>query len=117
MEAKAVAKYIRMSARKARLVADLIRGKSVNEAVNLLHFTQKRAANPVEKVLRSAVANAMNKEEASKLDPEDLMIKSIWVDEGPTMRRYKAGPMGRASLIRKRFCHISIVVTDGPIMK
>jgi large subunit ribosomal protein L22 len=101
-----------MSPRKARQVVDLVRGKSVEEAINLLHFTPRSASTPVEKLLRSAVANAMNKEEASKLDPEDLVIKRIWVDKGPTMRRYNPGPMGRASIIRKRFCHISVVVSD-----
>jgi large subunit ribosomal protein L22 len=112
MEARAVARYIRMSPRKVRQVVDLVRGKSVEEAINLLHFTPKRASVPVEKLLRSAVANAMNKEEASKLDPEDFFIKTIYVDQGPTMRRYNPGPMGRASLIRKRFCHISVVLAD-----
>ena len=112
MEARAIARYIRMSPRKARQVVDLVRGKSVEEAINLLHFTPKRASDPVEKLLRSAVANAMNKEDASKLDPEDFFIKRIWVDKGPTMRRYNPGPMGRASIIRKRFCHISVVVSD-----
>ena len=112
MEARANARYIRMSPRKIRLVADLVRGKSVEEAINLLHFTPKRGSVPVEKLLRSAVANALNMEEGSKLDPEDFFIKRIWVDQGPTMRRYNPGPMGRASLIRKRFCHISVIVTD-----
>ena len=115
MEAKAVAKYIRMSPRKVRMVVDLIRGKSVEEAMNLLHFTRKRSVAPVEKVVRSAVSNAMNKEEAAKLNPEDLFIKTIYVDEGPTMRRYNPGPMGRASIIRKRFCHISVIVSDTPV--
>ena len=115
MEAKAFARYIRMSPRKVRQVADLVRGKSVEEAINLLHFTPKRASGPVEKVLRSAVSNAMNKEESAKLDPEDLFIKRIYVDQGPTMRRYNPGPMGRASIIRKRSCHISVVVTDQPV--
>lgn len=112
MEARANARYIRMSPRKIRQVADLVRGKSVEEAVNLLHFTPKRGSVPVEKLLRSAVANALNMEEASKLDPEDFFIKKIWVDQGPTMRRYNPGPMGRASLIRKRFCHISVIISD-----
>lgn len=115
MEARAVARYIRMSPRKVRQVVDLVRGRSVEEAINLLHFTPKRGSVPVEKLLRSAVANAMNEEEASKLDPEDLFIKEIRVDQGPTMRRYNPGPMGRASLIRKRFCHISVIVSDEPI--
>ena len=112
MEAKAFARYIRMSPRKVRQVVDLIRGKSVEEAINLLHFTPKRSSLPVEKVLRSAVANAMNKEEASKLDPEDLFVKKIWVDQAPTIHRYRPGPMGRANRIRKRSCHISVVVSD-----
>jgi large subunit ribosomal protein L22 len=116
MEARAVARYIRMSPRKVRQVVDLVRGRSVEEAINLLHFTTKRGSVPVEKLLRSAVANAMNEEEASKLDPEDFFIKEIRVDQGPTMRRYNPGPMGRASIIRKRFCHISVVVSDEPIM-
>ena len=115
MEAKAFARYIRMSPRKVRQVVDLVRGMSVEEAINLLHFTPKRGSVPVEKMLRSAVANAMNKEEASKLDPEDLSIKEIWVDQGPTMRRYNPGPMGRANLIRKRSCHISVIVTDESV--
>ena len=114
VEAQAVAKYIRIAPRKARLVVDLIRGKSVEEAMNLLHFTPKRATVPVEKVLRSAVSNALNREDASKLNPEDLFIKEIKVDEGPTMRRFNPGPMGRAGMIRKRSCHITVTVTDQP---
>jgi len=112
MEARAVARYIRMSPRKIRQVVDLVRGRSVEEAINVLHFTPKRGSLPVEKVLRSAVANAMMDASGSKLNPEDLFIKNIWVDQGPTMRRYNPGPMGRASIIRKKSCHISVVVTD-----
>jgi len=112
MEARAVAKYIRMSPRKVRLVIDMVRGKPVEEAINLLHFTPKRGSLPVEKVLRSAVSNALNMEEAAKLGPENLFIKEIAVDDGPIMKRYNPGPMGRAGLIRKRFCHISVVVSD-----
>jgi large subunit ribosomal protein L22 len=117
MEARAVAHYIRMAPRKVRQVADMVRGRSVEEAINLLHFTPKRGSLPVEKVLRSAVANAMNKEENSKLEPEDLFIKTIYVDQGPTMRRYNPGPMGRANLIRKRFCHITVIVSDKQVMQ
>ncbi len=115
MEAKAVARYIRMSPRKVRQIVDLIRGRSVEEAINLLHFTPKRASVPVEKLLRSAVANAMNMDEASRLDADDLFIKEIMVDQGPTMRRYNPGPMGRASIIRKRSCHISVTVSDQQV--
>ena len=113
MEARAVAKYIRMSPRKVRQIIDLIRGKSVDEAINLLHFTPRRASGPVEKVLRSAVSNALNTEEGTKLDPENFFVKTICVDQGPTMRRYRPGPMGRASLIRKRSCHVTVIVSDG----
>ena len=112
MEAKAISKYVRMSPRKVRQIVDLIRGKSVEEAINLIHFIPNRSSKPVEKTLRSAVANMMNKEEASKLDPDDLVIKTIFVNQGPTMKRYRPGPMGRASIIRKRFCHITVVVSD-----
>jgi large subunit ribosomal protein L22 len=115
VEAKAVAKYIRIAPRKVRMVSELVRGKSVEDALNLLHFTSKRGTVPVEKALRSAVANAMNKEEASKLDPESLYIKEICVDEGPTMKRFSPGPMGRAGMIRKRSCHISVVVSNEPV--
>ncbi len=115
MEAGAVSKYIRISPRKVRQVADLIRGKSVDEAISLLHFTVKRGSVSVEKLLRSAMANAMNKEEAAKLDPNDFFIKRIWVDAGPTMRRYRPGPRGSANLIRKRSCHVSVIVSDKPI--
>jgi large subunit ribosomal protein L22 len=112
MEAKALSKYIRMSPRKVRKVADMVRGKSVDEAINLLHFVPKRASDPVEKVLRSAVANALSREEGSKLDPDSFFVKTIWVNQGPTMRRYNPGPMGRASIIRKRSCHVGVVVSD-----
>ncbi|MBN2414194.1 50S ribosomal protein L22 [bacterium] len=112
MEARATAKYIRIAPRKVRMLADLIRGKRVEEAINLLHFTPKRASVPVEKVVRSAVSNAMNKAEGANIDPEDLYISEIQVNEGPTMRRYKPGAMGRAGIIRKRSSHIHVVVTD-----
>jgi large subunit ribosomal protein L22 len=112
MEARSIAKYIRISPRKVRQVVNLVRGRSVEEAINLLHFTPKAGSDPVEKTLRSAVANAMNKDANSKLNPEDLFIKEIKVDEGPTMRRYRPGPMGRAHIIRKRMCHITVVVSD-----
>jgi len=115
MEAKARAKYIRISPRKVRQVTDLIRGKSVGDALNMLHFVTNKASHPVEKVLHSAVANAMNSDEAAKSDPEDFFVKRIWVDPGPTMRRYNPGPMGRASIIRKRSCHISVVVSNDDL--
>jgi large subunit ribosomal protein L22 len=113
MEAKARAKFVRMSARKVRRVADLIRGKNVEDALNILTFTPKTAAVILEKTLKSATANALNEEGTAKLKAEDLRIKSILVDGGPIMKRIRPMGMGRAYRIRKRTNHITIVVTDG----
>ena len=112
MEAKAHARYIRIAPQKARLVADMIRGKKVEEALNYLHFTHKKASKPIGKLLYSAVSNFMNTKDAPNVEPENLVVKSIWVNEGPTMRRYRPRAMGRASVIRKRLCHISIILSD-----
>lgn len=116
MEARAVAKYVRMSPRKARQVVDLVRGAKVDRALNILHFTPKAAAKPVEKVLRSAVANMINNnEEASKIDPESLFIVKAHVDEGFRFRRFRAASMGRAMRMKRPTCHITLVVStkDG----
>lgn len=112
MEAKSIAKYIRMSPRKIRRVADLIRGKDVGEALNILHFTRKAASRPLEKTLRSAISNMLNVEGSSKVDPDELYIKEIRVDEGITLRRFRAASMGRAVRIRKRTSHITIKVAQ-----
>jgi len=113
MEAKARARFVRMSARKVRRVADLIRGKNVEEALNILTFTPKAAAKVLEKTLKSATANALSIEGTAKLKAEDLWIKKIVVDGGPIMKRIRPMGMGRAYRIRKRTNHITIVVTDG----
>lgn len=112
MEAKAVAKFIRMSPRKVRLVVDQIRGRSVNDAYSVLQFSKKAAAEPVSKTLRSAVANAQYKaeDEGEFIDVDDLVVREAFVDEGPTMRRWRAAAMGRAAPIRKRTSHITVVV-------
>ncbi len=112
MEAKAVARFVRMSPRKIRRVAELIRGKNVGEAINILHFTRKNATEPLEKVLRSAVANMLNVEGSSKVDPDNLYIKELRVDEGITLRRFRAASMGRAVRIRKRTSHITVRVAE-----
>ena len=103
-----------MSARKVRLVVDQIRGKSVNDAYALLQFSKKSAAEPVGKTLRSAVANAQVKsqDEGTMLDVDELFVREAYVDEGPTLRRWRARAQGRASPIRKRTSHITVVV-DG----
>jgi large subunit ribosomal protein L22 len=112
MEARAIARFIRQSPRKMRLVADLIRGQDVNEAYAILKFNQKRASESIEKLLRSAVANALYKaeEEGERLDIDELYVKLATVDEGPTLRRWRARAMGRASPIRKRTSHVTVVV-------
>lgn len=109
MEAKAVARYVRISPRKARLVVDLIRGKNIGEAVGILRNTPKKASQLVEKVLNSAVANAENNHD---MLVDDLYIKEAYVDEGPAMKRWRARAQGQASMIKKRTSHISIIVSE-----
>jgi large subunit ribosomal protein L22 len=109
MEAKAVAKNIRISARKMRLVVDAIRGQRVESALSVLRNLPQRSAPVVEKVLQSAMANAEQKEMG---DVESLMIRKVTVDEGPTMKRFIPRAMGRATPIHKRTSSITIVVTN-----
>lgn len=107
MEAKATARFVRVSARKARLVVDLVRGKSVTEAEAILKFTPRAAAEVVGKVVHSAAANA---EKNLKIKPETLYVSEAYVNEGPTLKRIRPRAMGRASRINKRTSHITIVV-------
>jgi large subunit ribosomal protein L22 len=93
-----------------RLVIDLIRGKSVSEALHLLHFSPKHASKVAEKVLRSAVANLQNKEDGARLEPDDIVVKTAFVDGGMVQKRISPAPMGRAYRIRKRSNHVTIVV-------
>ena len=109
MEAKAVARYVRISPRKVRLVVNLIRGKNINDAFAILRFTPKGSAEDVTKVLKSAVANA---EHNYDMKVEDLIVSQIYVDEGPTMKRLKPRAHGRADRIRKRTSHITIFVGE-----
>lgn len=110
MEAKAIARYIRITPRKARRVLDLIRGKKAGEAVVALRFMPYRAARYVEKVLKSAMANALQK--SPTLDVDSLRISYAVADEGPMMKRIEPRAMGRANVIRKKTCHITIVLTS-----
>ena len=112
MKARAIARYVRMSPRKVRLVVDQIRGKSVNEAYAILQFSKKAAAEPVGKTLRSAVANAQDRsqDEGDLIDVDDLIVQAAFVDEGATLRRWRARAQGRASPIRKRTSHITVIV-------
>ena len=109
MEAKAVAKYIRMSPQKVRLVVDLVRGKNVQEAQNILRFTRKYASSVVLKVLKSAVANASQNPD---IDENTLYVKEVFVDQGPSLKRWRARAQGRAAGIKKRTSHITVVVQE-----
>jgi large subunit ribosomal protein L22 len=109
-EVRAVAKWVRMSPRKARLVAEHIRGRSVPEARTVLAFTPRAAAREIEKVLRSAVANA---EANHNLVGDELIVSAAYVDEGPVMKRWRARARGRAARIRKPTCHITIRLTSA----
>ncbi|WCN37702.1 50S ribosomal protein L22 [Aneurinibacillus uraniidurans] len=109
MEAKAVARYIRIAPRKVRLVVDLIRGKQVGEALAILKHTPKAGSPVIEKVLLSAVANA---EHNMNLDANELVVSKVFVDEGPTLKRFRPRAMGRASRINKRTSHITVVVSE-----
>lgn len=110
MQAKAIAKHVRISPRKARLVIDLIRGKAVGEAISILRHTPRAASPIIEKVLNSAIANA---EHNNNLDPNTLVVQAAYVNEGPTMKRFRPRAQGRASRINKRTSHITVVVSDN----
>jgi large subunit ribosomal protein L22 len=110
MEAIAKARYIRIAPRKARLVADLIRGKSAQQASQLLTYTRKAAAPIIKKVLLSAIANAENK---GDIDVDTLYVKKIFVDQGPIQKRYRPRAMGRATAIHKKTSHITIVLDEA----
>lgn len=109
MQAKAVARTVRIAPRKARLVLDLIRGKQVGEAVAILKLTPKAASPIVEKVLKSALANA---EHNYEMDVNNLVVSQAYANEGPTLKRFRPRAQGRASAINKRTSHITIVVTE-----
>ena len=116
MESTASAKYLRGSAQKARLVVDMIRGKDVNQALAILRFANKRAATGIEKCVRSAIANANEAAEKANIaiDPDDLWVKTAFVDRGPTKnrRRVRPAPQGRAYREQRHFCHITILLSN-----
>ena len=110
MEVRAVTRYVRIAPRKARLVTELIKGKPVEEALIILRFVPKKAARLVDKTLRSALANA---EQNPNIDVDTLYIKRIFVDGGPTMKRWRARAMGRATRIIKRTSHITVILDEA----
>ena len=109
MEAKAIARYVRLTPRKARLVADVVRGKSALQALDILTFTNKKAAVVIKKVLSSAIANATNN---LGMNEENLYVAKIMVDEGPMLKRVMPRAMGRADIIHKKTAHVTIVVAE-----
>jgi large subunit ribosomal protein L22 len=109
MEVRAVGKYLRVSPTKVRLIADLVRGKKVDEALTILKFLPKKSGRLINKTLRSAVANAEN---THTIDVDTLFIKSILVDEGPKLKRWRPRAMGRATRILKRTSHITLVLAE-----
>jgi len=109
VEAKAITRFVRLSPRKARLVADLVRGKSALDAIDILEFTNKKAALYIEKTLRSAIANA---EHNNNMDPDKLFVSKILIDKGPVLKRISPRAMGRADIIRKPTAHITVAVSD-----
>ncbi|AWE42001.1 MULTISPECIES: 50S ribosomal protein L22 [unclassified Actinobaculum] len=117
MEAKAQARYVRVTPRKARRVVDVIRGKRVQDAVDVLRFAPQGAAQPVLKIVESAVANARYAAEQAgeRFDEGDLYIQAVYADEGPTMKRIQPRAQGRANRILKRTSHITVVVGDEPV--
>jgi large subunit ribosomal protein L22 len=109
MQSKAVAKTVRIAPRKVRLILDLVRGKEVGEAISILKLTNKRSSPVVEKLVKSAVANA---EHNYDMDIDNLYISEIFADEGPTMKRFRPRAQGRATKINKRTSHITVVVKE-----
>jgi len=109
MEAVAKVRHIRMSPQKARIVADMVRGRKASDALGILHFTPKKPARIIEKILRSALANA---EEKNVTDPEDMTIETIFVDRGPVIKRMLPRARGRADVLRKPLSHITLVLTE-----
>lgn len=108
-QAKSIARTVRIAPRKARIVIDLIRGKQVGEAIAILRHTPKAASPIIEKILKSAIANA---EHNYEMDVNNLVISQAYVDEGPTLKRFRPRAMGRASQINKRTSHITVVVSE-----
>ncbi|MBC7910919.1 MAG: 50S ribosomal protein L22 [Pyrinomonadaceae bacterium] len=121
MESKASAKYLRGSAQKARLVIDMIRGKNVNKALAILQYTNKRAADSIEKCVRSAIANASEAAEKANIaiDPDELWVKACFVDRGPSKNRsrMRPAPQGRAYREKRHFCHVTILLSSDEPQK
>ena len=115
MEAQAINRFVGTSPRKMMIVIDLIRGRGVEEALTMLHFSPKHAAKSAEKTLRSAISNLQSKEEGGRVDTSTMFVKEVFVNGGPMMKRISPAPMGRAYRIRKRSHHLTIVVATREV--
>jgi|TARA_B110000438_G_C15391117_1_gene469112 large subunit ribosomal protein L22 len=112
MEARSISRYIRQSPKKVRIVLDKIRGKRVGYALDYLHFSPLKASSIAEKTIRSAVANLMQLDESSNLDPDSFIIKEAYSDGGPHLKRFRAASMGRISKLNKPSSHLTIIISD-----
>ena len=117
MESRCISRYIRIAPRKLRLVADLVRGRKVEDALAFLPFVQKKGAPLIEKAINSAVANATNLSAGKKVRPEEFYVKGSTVDEGIGMKRFRAASQGRGSRIRKRLSTLSVILSDQKPVK
>src|SRR5205807_3221190 len=115
-EVQAQAKWVRSPARKARLVTDQIRGRSVPEARTILAFSQRAIAIEIEKVLNSAVANVESRPDLADLKPDEMVVSAAYADEGPTLKRWRARARGRVARVRKRTCHITVRLREVPAL-
>jgi large subunit ribosomal protein L22 len=117
METKAISRYVRMSPRKLRRVAELIKGEPVDRALSILEFTRKAASKAIQKTLKSAASNAIASEGSSKVKVENLFVKEIRIDSGPSWKRIRPVGMGRAYIVRKRTAHIGIILGQKAVKK
>tara|TARA_B100000949_G_C14248801_1_gene437109 strand:- start:333 stop:674 length:342 start_codon:yes stop_codon:yes gene_type:complete len=113
MEAQACSRYVRQSPRKIRIVIDEVRGKKVSDALNYLHFSPKKGSEVIEKTLRSAVSNLLQKAEDANIDPDGLIVSKAFVNGGPHMKRFRPASMGRISRLNKPTSHVTVVVSDA----
>jgi len=113
MESKAITRYIHQSPRKLRKTLNIVRGRTVGDALNILHFSPQKSALIIEKTIRSAIANMMQIVDDVNMNPEKLDIKEAFVNGGPVMRRFRAASMGRAARLRRPTSHLTIVLTDN----
>ncbi len=113
MKATASSRYVRQSPRKIRIVMDEVRGKNVGDALNYLHFSPKKGSEVIEKTLRSAVSNLLQKADDANIDPDGLIVSEAFVNGGPSLKRFRAASMGRISRLNKPTSHVTVVVSDN----